>query len=63
VPTGDTQEIIEAELRAHVRAHLADYKAPRRIVLVTALPRAPNGKPDYGLARDLVTAALAGIAL
>lgn len=53
---------IEEALRSHVRAHLADYKAPRRIVLVAALPRAANGKPDYALARDLAATALGAIA-
>ena len=56
-------EAIEEALRSHVRTQLADYKAPRRIVLVAALPRAANGKPDYALARDLAAAALRGIAL
>lgn len=59
----DDHATIEAALRAHVREHLADYKVPRRVVLAAALPRAPNGKPDYALARDLAAAALDGIAL
>jgi fatty-acyl-CoA synthase len=37
----------EAALRAHVRARLAGYKVPKRI-LVSELPmRGPNGKADY----------------
>jgi len=31
-------------LRAHARGRLADFKAPRRLVLVDALPRTPSGK-------------------
>jgi len=36
-----------AELSAHVRASLAAYKAPRQIVVVDTIGRAPNGKVDY----------------
>jgi acyl-CoA synthetase (AMP-forming)/AMP-acid ligase II len=31
----------------HVRASLAAYKAPRHVVLVETIGRAPNGKVDY----------------
>jgi fatty-acyl-CoA synthase len=49
---------IEADgLIAHVRSRLAHYKAPRRIVFVSEVPRAPNGKPDYDAARRLFEAA------
>ena len=34
-------------LRAHVRAQLADYKAPRAVMVVESVGRAPNGKLDY----------------
>ncbi|MBI1238548.1 MAG: AMP-binding protein [Alphaproteobacteria bacterium] len=37
----------ENELRAHVRARLAGYKTPKRIVATPRLFRAPNGKADY----------------
>lgn len=41
------QHFDEDALKAHVRAHLAGYKTPKRI-LVGAVPfRAPNGKADY----------------
>ncbi len=36
----------EAGLRGHVRTKLADYKAPKRVLLVDTVPRAPNGKAD-----------------
>jgi acyl-CoA synthetase (AMP-forming)/AMP-acid ligase II len=32
---------------AHVRAHLAHYKAPRLVLVRDAIGRAPNGKVDY----------------
>ena len=35
------------ELIDHVKAHLAGYKAPRRIIDVESVNRAPNGKLDY----------------
>ena len=34
-------------LAAHVKAQLADYKAPRDVVIVPSTGRAPNGKLDY----------------
>ena len=35
------------ELAGHVKAHLAAYKAPRHIVVISTIGRAPNGKVDY----------------
>lgn len=43
----------QADLIAHVRAHLAAYKAPKRIVFVEKVPRAPNGKADYARAKEM----------
>jgi fatty-acyl-CoA synthase len=47
-------------LSEHVRAHLAHYKAPRHLVLVDTIGRAPNGKVDYkrlkGVALDRLKA-------
>jgi 3-oxocholest-4-en-26-oate---CoA ligase len=40
------------ELSRHVRAHLADYKAPRELVLAP-VARSPNGKVDYKAAKAL----------
>ncbi len=36
-----------ADLSEHVKQHLAAYKAPRNLVLVDTIGRAPNGKVDY----------------
>ena len=47
-----------AELSEHVRQTLAGYKAPRELVLVESIGRAPNGKVDYKAARDRALAAL-----
>lgn len=41
-----------AELNEHVREHLAAYKAPRSLVLVPTIGRAPNGKVDYKRLRE-----------
>ncbi len=37
----------EADVIAHVKAHLAHYKAPKRVLVVDTIGRAPNGKVDY----------------
>lgn len=42
----------EAELRAWVRDQLAGYKVPKHIVVSPTIRRAPNGKADYGWARE-----------
>lgn len=44
-------EPAEAEVVAHVRARLAGYKAPRRVMIVEDLGRTITGKPDYPAAR------------
>jgi acyl-CoA synthetase (AMP-forming)/AMP-acid ligase II len=41
-----------ADLSAHVREHLAGYKAPRELVLAP-ITRAPNGKLDYKAVRAM----------
>jgi fatty-acyl-CoA synthase len=47
-----------AELSEHVRTTLAGYKAPRDLVLVDSIGRAPNGKVDYKAVKDRAIAAL-----
>ena len=39
------------QLRRHVHEELANYKAPKRILQLERVPRAPNGKADYAAAR------------
>jgi fatty-acyl-CoA synthase len=39
------------DLSAHVRERLASYKAPRELVVVDSIGRAPNGKVDYKASR------------
>ncbi len=43
----------EADVIASVKSQLAGYKAPKRVVFVSQIPRAPNGKADYKAAKDL----------
>ena len=42
---GDT--VAEEELITHVKGALAHYKAPKNILFVDTVGRAPNGKVDY----------------
>ncbi len=41
-----------ADVIATVKSAIADYKAPRRVVFVPEVYRAPNGKADYRWARE-----------
>lgn len=47
VETQDGAEIQLGELSEYVKSALAAYKAPRHLVLVDTIGRAPNGKVDY----------------
>ena len=51
-PTLDT-------LSAHVRTQLAAYKAPRELVILNSIGRAPNGKVDYKTVKERALKALA----
>ncbi len=42
---------------ASVKHDLAGYKAPKSVVFVDSVPRAPNGKADYKSARSLAESA------
>jgi acyl-CoA synthetase (AMP-forming)/AMP-acid ligase II len=44
VVAGAEAEVTDDELRAHVKAHLAAYKAPREIEFLDELPRNATGK-------------------
>jgi 3-oxocholest-4-en-26-oate---CoA ligase len=46
-----------AALIAHVKAELAGYKAPKQVLIVDTVRRAPNGKADYGWAKEVAVAA------
>jgi acyl-CoA synthetase (AMP-forming)/AMP-acid ligase II len=46
-------------LAEHCRARLAAYKAPKQLVLVPEIVRAPSGKPDYPWAKRTAAEAAA----
>jgi len=46
------------EFSEHVRLTLAGYKAPRELVVVESIGRAPNGKVDYKAIKDRALRAL-----
>ena len=50
--------IDDAALAAHVKQHLAGYKAPRHVVRVERIQRAPNGKSDHRWAGETARKAL-----
>ena len=47
------QEAGEDDIVIHVRSRLAAYKAPRRVLPIDTVNRAPNGKVDYRRLREL----------
>jgi acyl-CoA synthetase (AMP-forming)/AMP-acid ligase II len=51
--------IDQRDLIDHVRGELAHYKAPRHLLFVDTVPRAPNGKMDYAEVRRLAAEAFA----
>jgi fatty-acyl-CoA synthase len=54
------QQVDDAALINHVKSRLARYKAPRHVVRVASVGRAPNGKVDYTAARALAVQRLVG---
>ncbi len=45
-------DVDEATIIADVKTQLAGFKAPKRVVFVSQVPRAPNGKADYKAAKQ-----------
>ncbi|MDP9464848.1 MAG: acyl-CoA synthetase [Actinomycetota bacterium] len=58
VAATDGTAVDEAEVIAHVKTQLARYKAPKRVVFVSEVPRTPNGKADYNAAKQYALDAL-----
>ena len=52
-------EVDERTVIAAVKKELAGHKAPKRVVFVDDVPRAPNGKADYRAAKQYAMDALA----
>ena len=51
-------QVTAGEVVAAVKAELAHFKAPKHVVFVHEVPRAPNGKADYKAAQALAGDAL-----
>jgi len=49
----DGSPTTEAQIIESVKSDLARFKAPKRVVFVSTVPRSPNGKADYPTARDM----------
>lgn len=47
VETHNNGQLSLAEISDHVKSTLAAYKAPRHLVVIDSIGRAPNGKVDY----------------
>jgi fatty-acyl-CoA synthase len=56
----DAETVDESDVIAHVKAHLAGYKAPKRVLQVDSIGRAPNGKVDYKAVRQHAIDTLTG---
>ncbi|MEY2430415.1 MAG: 3-oxocholest-4-en-26-oate---CoA ligase, partial [Acidimicrobiaceae bacterium] len=59
IELAEDAEVDDTALLEHVKARLARYKAPRHLVRVDSLRRAPNGKADYAAIRALAIEQLA----
>ena len=55
-------ELDTAAVIAHVKSKLASYKAPKHVVAVDTIGRAPNGKVDYKRLKALAADRVAGSA-
>ena len=53
----DGASLDESAVIVSVKSQLSGYKAPKRVVFVAEVPRAPNGKADYPAAKALAEAA------
>lgn len=60
VPRGAAPNIFE--VRQHCSKYLSQYKVPRWMVVIDAVPRTERGKPDRRRLRELATASIASAA-
>jgi len=54
------EQVDEADVIAHVKARLAAYKAPKRVLVIDTVGRAPNGKLDYKVLTSWASARVGG---
>ena len=52
---GDSGDVTADDLREFTKQKLSAFKAPKRLLVVDQVRRAPNGKADYGWAREVLT--------
>jgi fatty-acyl-CoA synthase len=55
VEAADPDAVTLEVLSAHVKGQLAAYKAPRHVVVVDTIGRAPNGKVDYKRLKEVAS--------
>ena len=53
----DGAAVDSATIISSVKSDLAGYKAPKSVIVVDQVPRAPNGKADYRRAKEHAEAA------
>ncbi len=61
VQVRDGAQVCLDEVRAHCKTLIADYKAPKAVLVVDAVPRTPVGKVDYKAAAALAAELLGGV--
>src|SRR6201998_1992546 len=61
IATRTSDEEVVADLDEYLKERLARYKRPRLLWRVDAVRRAPNGKPDYKWARNVVLDSQKGV--
>lgn len=54
----DNAIVDAATIITGVKTELAGFKTPKHVVFVSSVPRAPNGKADYAMAKELASATL-----
>jgi 3-oxocholest-4-en-26-oate---CoA ligase len=59
VETSPGAELDSAALIDHVKSRLAAFKAPKHVLSVDTVGRAPNGKVDYAASRRRAVDAVA----
>ncbi len=62
IQTRDGQPLTLADVQAHSRTVLSDYKTPRAVLFVDTVQRTPVGKADYKWAKETALAMLAASA-
>ncbi len=53
VSLNDGHRLTEQDIKDHTRSILADYKAPKQVLILEEIQRTPTGKPNYEWAHDI----------